>query len=337
MLRFAVIGTGAVGGFYGGLLAKAGNEVHFLARSDAEYLRSNGLRVDSPLGDFHLTRSNFHSNARDMPKCDCVILALKSTQNHELRDLLLPVVHPDSVVLVLQNGLHVEQAARVVVGAGRVAGGCCFLCSNKVGPGHVRHLDYGKILMGPYRGLDDSEPGPSMAQLSTIQLAMNSAGIDCNTTELLTLARWRKLMWNIPFNGLSVILNADTNRIMESPDSRALAESIIVEVRQTACACGHAIEPEFVQFMMNETEKMVPYDSSMRLDYLAGRPIEVEAIYGNALQAAERASVRSPIVRAMYHQLRFLAAQRHDPEVTQRHDVVADSAQPFPVVRVWKK
>jgi 2-dehydropantoate 2-reductase len=174
-------------------------------------------------------------------------------------------------------------------------------------------LDYGKILMGPYRGLDDTERGPSMERLQEIQQVMCNAGIECQTTESLTLARWRKLMWNIPFNGLSVILNASTNRIMEHPFSRALAESIIREVRQTACNCGHFIEPEFVQYMMDHTDEMVPYDSSMRLDFLAGRPIEVEAIYGNALRAAERKQVDSPIVRTMYRQLHFLADARITP------------------------
>ena len=310
MTRFAVIGTGALGGFYGGLLARAGSEVHFLMRSDAEFVRQHGLRVDSKQGDFHVSNVNVYSEVREMPKCDCIILALKSTQNHVLPDLLPPLMHDDSMVLVLQNGLHVEQATRAVVGPGRVAGGCCFLCSNKIGPGHIRHLDYGKILMGPFRGLDDSEPGPTMEQLSIIQSEMVAAGIDCHTTESLTLARWRKLMWNIPFNGLSVILNSSTNRIMEFSESRALAESIIREVRQTACDCGHNIEPEFVQHMMDHTDEMVPYDSSMRLDFLAGRPIEIEAIYGNAIRAAERAQVKTPIMQVMYRQLKFLADHR---------------------------
>ena len=310
MTRFAVIGTGALGGFYGGLLARAGGDVHFLMRSDAEHVREHGLRVDSKRGDFHIPKVNVYSDVREMPKCDCVILALKSTQNHALPDLLPPLLHADSIVLVLQNGLHVEQATRAVVGPGRVAGGCCFLCSNKIGPGHICHLDYGNIVMGPYRGLDDLEPGPTMERLADLQAEMIAAGIDCHTTELLTLARWRKLMWNIPFNGLSVILNSSTNRIMEFPDSRALAESIIREVRKTACDCGHVIEPEFVQQMMDHTDKMVPYDSSMRLDFLAGRPIEVEAIYGNALRAAARAKVHAPIMQVMYQQLKFLAEHR---------------------------
>ena len=310
MSTFAVVGTGALGGFYGGLLARSGREVHFLMRSDAAFVKTHGLRVDSKLGDFHLPQVNVYANVHEMPKCDNIILALKSTQNHLLAELLPPLLHERSIVFVLQNGLHVEQSTRDIVGPGCVAGGCCFLCSNKVGPGHIRHLDYGKILMGPYQGLDDTETGPTMSRLNALQQEMIDAGIDCHTTESLTLARWRKLMWNIPFNGLSVILNSSTNKIMGHPASRALAETIIREVRQTACDCGHSIEPEFVQYMMDHTDEMVPYDSSMRLDFLAGRPIEVESIYGNALRSADRANVDAPILRTLYRQLTFLADHR---------------------------
>jgi 2-dehydropantoate 2-reductase len=310
MTKYAVVGTGALGGFYGGLLARAGSDVHFLMRSDVDHVRKHGLQVDSKNGDFHVDQINAYARVEDMPQCDCVILALKSTQNHLLPSLLPPLMHDQSMVLVLQNGLHVEQATREVVGPGRVAGGCCFLCSNKVGPGHIRHIDYGRILMGPYRGLDDSEPGPDMTRLQEIQSEFVAAKIECDTTESLTVARWRKLMWNIPFNGLSVILNSSTDKIMAHPDSRALAERIIREVRQTAVDCGHAIETEFVQYMMDHTDEMVPYDSSMRLDFLAGRPIEVESIYGNALRAAQRSRVSSPIMLTMYQQLKFLADHR---------------------------
>ena len=309
-MKFAIVGTGALGGFYGGLLARIGQEVHFLMRSDAAFVRQHGLRVDSKLGDFHLPSVQVHESVDTIPECDCVIIALKSTQNSQLANLLPPLLRQGGVALVLQNGLHVEQSTREVLGTGVVAGGCCFLCSNKVGPGHIRHLDYGKILMGPYRGMVDDEPGPSIASLERICDIFRQTGIECNVTDDLSLARWRKLMWNIPFNGLSVMLNSSTDSIMRHPHSRALAKSIIEEVRSTAVACGHVIEQDFVQYMMDHTDEMVPYDSSMRLDFLAGRPIEVEVIYGNAIRAAERKGVDAPLMRAMYRQLHFLADNR---------------------------
>jgi 2-dehydropantoate 2-reductase len=245
-----------------------------------------------------------------MPKCDVVIIGLKSTQNHLLENLLTPILNANSIVLVLQNGLNVEQAAVQIVGHSRVAGGCCFLCSNKVGPGHIRHLDYGRIVFGAYRGIDGKGIGPSPESLQRILTDLVDSGIEAYLTDDLPTTKWKKLMWNIPFNGLSVLLNASTDAIMNDPDSRLLARRISQEVRQIAMAAGCPIEPSYVDWVIDHTDDMVPYDSSMRLDFLNGRPIEVEAIYGNALLEAQRCGFTAPIVQTMYQQLKFMAAHR---------------------------
>ncbi|MFN9348102.1 MAG: putative 2-dehydropantoate 2-reductase [Planctomycetota bacterium] len=309
-LRYCVLGTGALGGFYGGLMAKRGLDIHFLLHSDFEHVVKHGLRVDSKLGDFVLPKINAYAKPQDMPKCDVAIIGLKSTQNHLLEDLLKPILRDDSIVLVLQNGLNVEQTARGIVGPSRVAGGCCFLCSNKVGPGHIKHLDYGRIVFGAYRGIDGSDPGPSPQMLQAVLQDMVASGIEAYLTEDLPTTKWKKLMWNIPFNGLSVLLNASTDAIMNDPDSRLLARRISEEVRQIALAAGSSIEPGYVDWVIDHTDDMVPYDSSMRLDYLNGRAIEVEAIYGNALQEAQRCGFAAPIVMTMYQQLKFMAGHR---------------------------
>lgn len=309
-LRYCVLGTGALGGFYGGLMAKRGLDIHFLLHSDFEHVVKHGLRVDSKIGNFVLPKINAYAKPQDMPKCDVAIIGLKSTQNHLLEDLLKPILRDDSIVLVLQNGLNVEQTARGIVGPNRVAGGCCFLCSNKVGPGHIRHLDYGRIVFGAYRGIDGSDPGPSPQMLQAVLQDMVASGIEAYLTEDLPTTKWKKLMWNIPFNGLSVLLNASTDAIMNDPDSRLLARRISEEVRQIALAAGSSIEPGYVDWVIDHTDDMVPYDSSMRLDYLNGRAIEVEAIYGNALQEAQRCGFAAPIVMTMYQQLKFMAGHR---------------------------
>ena len=308
--KYGVIGSGALGGFYGGLMARAGHEVHFLFHSDIEHVRKHGLRVDSKLGDFHLPEVHAYGSPLQMPKCDVVLIGLKSTQNHLLESLVTPLLHSDSIVLVLQNGLNVEQAARSFLGSTQVAGGCCFLCSNKVGPGHIRHLDYGRIVFGAYRGIDGKDTGPETHRLEQIRCDMVASEIDAHLTDDLPTTKWKKLMWNIPFNGLSVLLDASTDAIMADSDSRSLAARISEEVRQIGCAAGCSIEPSYVDWVIDHTDEMVPYDSSMRLDFLHGRPIEVEAIYGNALQEAKRCGFSAPIVTTMYQQLRFMASHR---------------------------
>lgn len=304
---FAILGTGALGGFYGGLLARAGFDVHFLLRSDLLHVREHGLRVDSKLGDFHLPHVQAYGSVEEMPECDVTILALKTTQNHLLGELLPPVTGQNGIVLVLQNGLCPEADSAAIVGLDRVLGGVCFLCSNKVGPGHIRHLDYGRIVLGEHRPADEPPVGitPRVAQLVE---DLRAAGIDAHGSEDQWRARWKKLMWNIPFNGLSVVLSASTDTLIQVEASAALAESLSEEVRNAAGACGRAIEPEAVQEILEHTRDMVPYDSSMRLDYLARRPMEVEAIFGEPVRAAERAGYDPKQIRMLYWQLKFLGA-----------------------------
>ena len=298
---YAIIGSGALGGLYGGLLAKAGFDVHFLLRSDFEHVRANGLKVESPLGDFHLADVQAHASPETMPECDVTIVALKTTSNQQLAELIGPPTRGGGDVLVLQNGLDIEMDSAAVVGIDRVMGGCCFLCSNKLGPGHIQHLDYGQIVFGEY------VPNAGItARVKRIADDMCAANIDAVATADLVSTRWRKLMWNIPFNGLSVVLNSATDRLVNDPDSVRLIESIIDEVHDAATACDAVIDPSLKSRTVEMTRDMVPYDSSMRLDFLHGRAMEVESIIGNPLRAAKRQGVQMPKVEMLYQQLKYL-------------------------------
>lgn len=303
MTSYAVLGVGALGGLYGGLLARAGLDVHFLLHSDYEHVREHGLRVDTPLGDFHLPKVNAYRYPSDMPQVDVAIVAWKSTANAALEAALTPVVKADSCVLVLQNGWDVELDTARIVGAEHVLGGCCFLCSNKAGPGHIQHLDYGRISFGEYAPLLSGSITPRMQRLTE---DFRRAGIDMVPTEDLRQTRWKKLMWNIPFNGLSVVLGALTDRIMADAHSAQLAEILMREVRAAAAGCGSHIDETYIDKMLEDTRKMVPYASSMLLDYQHGRPMEIEAIFGNPMRAAQAAGVPVPRIETLYQQLKYL-------------------------------
>ncbi|QDV23163.1 putative 2-dehydropantoate 2-reductase [Aureliella helgolandensis] len=305
---YAILGTGALGGLYGGMLANSGvGDVHFLLRSDFQQVKSAGLRVESIGGDFLLTSPQVYQSPADMPKVDVAIVCWKTTANDALPEALAAVCGPRTLVLVLQNGYQIEEDAARIVGAENVLGGCCFLCSNKIGPGHIRHIDYGRIAFGEYSPKLAGSITPRMQQLAD---EFRQAGIDMQPAEDLQTVRWRKLVWNIPYNGLSVILQADTRAIMDSPAASALTESLMRDVQGAAAACGSAVEDEHIQKMLGDTRKMVPYDSSMLLDYRAGRPIEVEAIFGNPIRAALKAGYRSTKIEVLYEQLRFLGERQ---------------------------
>lgn len=308
--RYAILGTGALGGFYGARLQQAGSEVHFLLRSDYEQVQQQGLVIESPEGNFTLSQVRAYQEAEQMPRCDVVVVALKTTHNHLLPELLPPVLKEDGVVLVLQNGLGLEAEVAEIVGAERVMGGLCFICSNKIAPGHIRHLDYGAITLGEYAA--NYQVGGMTERIDQIAQDFQQAGIPIHLAEDLLLARWRKLVWNIPFNGLSVVLDATTDALMADRHTYALAEQLMREVAQGAKAQGRAIADDFIQKMLDDTVKMKPYRTSMKIDYDEGRPLEVEAIFGNPLRAAQAAGVQLPQIAMLYQQLKFLSDRNYN-------------------------
>jgi 2-dehydropantoate 2-reductase len=301
---YAILGTGALGGYYGACLQRAGLDVHFLLRSDYTHVAQQGLVIESTDGNFTLPQVNAYQDVLDMPRCDVVAIAFKTTQNHLLPQLLPPVLKEDGVVLVLQNGLGVEAAVAEIVGSHRVLGGMCFVCANKLAPGHIRHLDYKAIVLGEYTA--NYHPVGITARMQQITSDFESAGIPINLSEDLLLARWQKLVWNIPYNGLSVVLDAQTDELMADASTRALVEDLMAEVVAGAARCDRRISDSFVQNMLDRTAKMKPYKTSMKIDYDLKRPLEVEAIVGNPLRTAQQAGANLSQIRTLYQLLKFL-------------------------------
>jgi 2-dehydropantoate 2-reductase len=301
---YAIIGTGAIGGYYGACLQRAGIDVPFLARSDYGHISRHGIQVESPEGDFCLPSVNVYNDVRTLPPCDVVVIALKTTQNALLGNLLPPVLKEGSTVLLLQNGLSgEEQVYHLLGGAYRVIGGMCFICSNKVGPGHIRHLDYKAIALGEFA--PNYDPVGISTDLEAIAQDFEAAGVPIVRSEDLLLARWQKLLWNVPFNGLSVMLDATTDQMIHHPTIRKLAEDLIDEVRAIAAAYGREIDDEYVHKMLKNTEAMKPYRTSMKIDFDLHRPLEVEAIFGQPLEAARQKGIHTPKLEMLYQQLVF--------------------------------
>jgi 2-dehydropantoate 2-reductase len=299
-LRYGVIGTGALGGFYGGKLARAGCDVHFLFRSDFQYVQENGLQVDSVAGDFHLQPVCCYSSAREMPACDVVLVCLKTINNHLLPELLKPVVHANSLVILIQNGLGIEEELANKMPDINIAGGMAFICSHKTGPGHIKHLDFGSLDIGLY-----TSGGTKV--LHQCCNDFKKAKVPAIVSENLGLARWKKLVWNIPFNGLSVVLNTTTDQIMNVNPAKDLVYEIMLEVIEAAEHCGYHIDPEFAKKMITMTQAMTPYAPSMKLDFDNQRPMEIRTIYTNPVQTAKKAGYGMKKVAMLEQQLRFIA------------------------------
>ena len=318
-LRYAIIGTGAIGGYYGGRLQQAGGDVHFLLHSDYEQVKQQGLRVESVDGDFELTDVNAYQNPADMPPVDVVVVALKTTHNDKLAELM-PPLNSGAVVLSLQNGLGVERAIAQYLKETKgispdILGGLCFIYANKPGPGHIQHLGYGKLLLGAY---DESERSCSITPRGrAIAADFERTTIAVETTEDLPMARWRKLVWNVPYNSLSVILDATTGEMMADEGVRSLIKTLMREVVAIANAWGENISPganrsissDFIEKMLDITAEVSTYRTSMKVDYDRQRALEVETILGKPLDVAEALGVSVPAMTMLYHQLSFLNKQ----------------------------
>ena len=275
--KIAVVGSGAVGCYYGGMLAHAGHDVHFLMRADFETVRRDGLRIFTKGGEVHLPRVQCAATPDEIGAADLVIVSLKATANAELARLLPPLIGERTGLLTLQNGLGNERFLSERWGAERVMGGLCFVCINRTAPGVIRHLDHGSISIG--------ESGRSVSErVRAIAGAFSAVGVEANAVDDLDGERWRKLLWNIPFNGLSIAAGANVAEVLADAGLRVLARSLMGEVLDAARRLGHGIPDSFADWQIERSDSMGPYRPSSMIDYEMGRPVEVEAIWGEPLR-----------------------------------------------------
>jgi 2-dehydropantoate 2-reductase len=278
--------------------------VHFLVRSSVDVLARQGLRVRSVDGDIVLPSISVTDEPARVPPVDVVLVAIKTTANESLGAVLPPLVGPSTTVVMLQNGLGVEAAAAACVPHATVLGGLCFVCSVLESPGVIDHVDYGAVTLGEHRS--DGTPAGRTPAVEAVASDLAAAGVDVHPQADLVLARWKKLVWNIPYNGLSVVLGAGTDELMADPDARRLVRSLMVEVQRGAASHGREVPDDFVEQMLADTEAMTPYRTSMALDFDQGRPLELEAIYRVPITQAATAGVELPVSMALYRQLALL-------------------------------
>ena len=327
-MRYGIIGTGAIGGYYGAKLAHAGQEVHFLLHSDYEYVKQHGLQVDSCDGSFHLDNVNVYQHAGDMPQCDVVLVGLKSVNNNKLQSLLPPLLHDKAaskreqsdaridsaereqarpkvktLVVLIQNGIGVEEDVQKMFPGVQLAAGLAFICSAKTQPGLVSHQCYGSINLANYSCQDE-------ALMQTVVDEFRAAGIETGLVEYHE-ARWKKAVWNMPFNGMTVALHTQTDKLLKNPSTRQLIREQMMEVVRTAQHLGvKNLDESFVAKMIETTDAMTPYSPSMRLDYDFHRPMEIYYLYTRPLEIARASGCPMPKLEMLEAELRFLEAEQ---------------------------
>lgn len=319
-MKIAVVGCGAVGSFYGARLCRAGAEAHFLLRSDYEVVRRDGVRILSVDGDFHV-RPHAARTPEEIGRCDVVLVALKTTANDQFPRLLPGLVGPETLVVTLQNGLGNEERLAELFGPDRVAGGLCFVCLNRIAPGVVRHTAHGLVVLGNYCR-------PAEARLQRLADWLARASIRVRVTDNLECARWEKLVWNVPFNGLGVAgvvgyeafvrgevppgwdrrHTLPTDALLADPRWLGLVRELMGEVIRAARAQGLDVADQLAEDNLERTRCMGAYKASTLVDFELGRPLERESLFEEPRRRASASGVATPRLDTLCTVLRRLEA-----------------------------
>jgi 2-dehydropantoate 2-reductase len=299
----AIVGAGALGSYYGARLALAGADVRFLMRSDLAQVRAHGLTLREKDTTRHLPNVAAFGRPGEIGPVDLVVVTLKTTANDALAELLPPLLGPKTAVLTLQNGLGNEELIASLVGADRVMGGLCYIGVIRAAPGEiVGYYTPGKMTFGEFAR-------PAGERVRAVGSMFADVGVATRVLDNLAEARWQKLIWNIPFNGLAVAGGgAATDKILSDPRLAVQVRPLMDEVATAARRFGYDVPESFIQAQIDVTPGMGAYQPSSLVDFLNGREVEVEAIWGEPLRRAQAAGLEMPRLAALYAELKRLTA-----------------------------
>ena len=301
--RVLLIGAGALGVFFTSKLAKAGAECAVVARSDYEAAKARGYEVNDRDALSRFMPDHLIRNASECPfKPDYILITSKVLPDADPARLTAGVPLSDSsVVVLIQNGIAIEDKIASLFPKQEILSAIAYLCASRPEPGKVCNTGPGRLEIGSYPA---GAPGPAAQRLARLFI---EGGAPCKLMENVQEARWRKLLWNVPFNPVSVLAGgADTGRLCNGAELEKLCRGLMDEVISVAACEGIAILPKEADDMMDYTRSLKPYNSSMLQDYLAGRPLEVEAILGNTLRIARKHGVPVPKMETCYALLKSI-------------------------------
>lgn len=292
-MNVLVIGSGAVGSFYGALLARQGVEVSMQARSDYTRIREHGIDIEGQSGAYHFRPYQTVRNASELPiKPDYVLLCVKVVDGVDRVGLLRDAVGLNTSIVLLSNGIDIEPKIAQAFPNNEIISGLAFICVTRTAPGKIWHQAYGRLALGNY-------PTGLSEKTQALCSAFEQAGIVCVASEDIATARWQKCVWNAPFNPLSVLSGGlATSDILTTQEP--LVRAIMEEITLIANAAGHPLPENIVEQNISSTYQMPPYKTSMLLDFESGRPMETEAILGNAVRCGRKLGVAIPHLETVY-------------------------------------
>jgi 2-dehydropantoate 2-reductase len=296
-MRFAVVGAGGVGGYFGGRLAQDGNEVSFVARgAHLDAIRRHGLRVESIAGDFVVDPALATDDPAEVGPVEVVIIAVKAWQLADAAEAARPLVGPDTAVLPLLNGVEASERLAEVLGGEHVLGGLCRLSAKIAAPGIIRHSAIEATLL---LGEPDNRRTP---RVQALVAALSRAGVRAAIADDIDAALWEKFMLIATWSGIGSVTRAPVGVWRAVPGLRSMAEACLREVLAVAHARNVRLGEDRVAATMAAFDAVPPQGmASMQRDILAGRPSELEAQNGAVVRLGAAARVSTPTHAFIYH------------------------------------
>ncbi len=299
-MRIAVFGTGAVGGYFGGRLAHAGEEVVFIARGEQlQALRSRGLRVDSlSQGDFVLPSVQATDDPAQVGVVDVVLVGVKAWQVPQAAQAMRPLVGPETAVVPLQNGVETPGQLAAALGVEHVLGGLCRLVTFVVEPGHIRHAG-----LEPYVAFGELDDRPS-ERAERLREAFARAGVTVEIPPDIRVAMWKKFLFISSFSGVGAVTRAPVGVLRSLPETRHMLEQAMREVLAVARAHEIALPEGIVRQALAIVDDLPPGGTaSMQRDVVKGRPSELESQSGAVVRLGQEVGVATPLHAFIYHSL----------------------------------
>lgn len=304
-MRIGVFGTGGVGGYFGGKLAQAGEEVIFIARGEhLKAIQQSGLRVDSPKGDFHIKPAQATDDPGAVGIVDCVLVGVKAWQVSKAAVTMKPMVGEQTVVLPLQNGVDAPKELAAVLGVEHVLGGLCKISAQVIAPGHIRHVGMEPTIAFGEIAEWGSASAFMVARVERLREVFTRAGVRAETPPDIQAAMWEKFLFIAAISGVGSVARAPVGEVVSLAGSRRMLEQVMEEIYAIALAKGVSLAEDAVSRTMAFVDGL-PAGSvpSMQRDILNGKPSELEHQNGAVVRMGQESGVPTPINAFIYNSL----------------------------------
>jgi 2-dehydropantoate 2-reductase len=299
-MRIAVVGAGAVGGFFGAKLAAASNDVAFVARGPhLAAMRQAGLTVESAQGSLRVDDALFTDDPAQIGKVDLVLFCVKSYDTESAAQSLAPMIGRETAILSLQNGIDNTDKLKRLYGDTQPLAGVVYLGSQLSRPATIRHSAGGRIIFGELGGQVHE-------RTRAIEQALSSAQIPCEMSTEIRHVQWRKLLWNAPFCAISCLTRATVKDIVDSDSLTKLALDCMKEVRAAAKTQAIDLSPALFDETLSFSRSLGDFKPSMLQDLEAGKPLEFEAFNGIVVKFLQRAGQEAPTNQVFHAALKYL-------------------------------